>query len=78
MTNKPENPSAFPHTEHDRYGQRHPIQNEGMSLRDYFAAGALQGLLAYEGISSNRKEPEAFAAAAYAVADAMLEQRTKG
>lgn len=44
----------------------------GMSLRDYFAAKALQGLLADTNIQSSAEE---FASRAYDVADAMLEAR---
>lgn len=48
--------------------------NPGMSLRDYFAAKALQGLLA----DTNYREPaEIVAKAAYEAADAMMEERTK-
>lgn len=45
----------------------------GMSLRDYFAAMALQGILAFcpEGCDQQMKGPMA-AADAYAIADAML------
>ena len=46
--------------------------NSGMSLRDYFAAKALQGLLADTNIKSSAEE---FASRAYDVADAMLEAR---
>jgi len=46
----------------------------GMSLRDYFAAAALTGLLAAE----KRKETVALdALAAYSFADAMIEMRSK-
>ena len=42
----------------------------GMTLRDYFAAKAMQGLLAY-----GWKTEENIAPKAYAMADAMLKQR---
>jgi len=48
------------------------LQQDGMSLRDYFAAAALQGLLADP---SNGWEAEEYAEASYAMADAMLEAR---
>lgn len=51
-----------------------PSDNEGMTLRDYFAAKALQGLLAFPDSEGSRQE---FAAEAYAFADAMLEARQK-
>ena len=45
----------------------------GMTLRDYFAAKAMQGLLA----NTVRATEERFALQAYLVADAMLEVRKK-
>lgn len=47
------------------------VQQQGMSLRDYFAAAALQGLIADGGGASW----EADANAAYKAADAMLRAR---
>jgi hypothetical protein len=44
----------------------------GMTLRDYFAAKAMQGLLADQTIKA---EPEEFAYEAYNMADAMLKAR---
>lgn len=45
----------------------------GMSLRDYFAAAALQGMVAgSQGLAITRKE---FARDSFALADAMLEAR---
>jgi hypothetical protein len=46
----------------------------GMSLRDYFAASCLRGLLNNE---SNPKDAEAFATDAYRFADAMLKVRER-
>jgi len=46
------------------------FDNEGMSLRDYFAAKALQGLLANP---SHTLEDQEYSEAAYMLADAMLE-----
>lgn len=46
----------------------------GMSLRDYFAAAALTGLLAHPNQST---DVPAFAKAAYHFADAMLKEREK-
>lgn len=43
------------------------VQQQGMTLRDYFAAAALQGLMAHYGGFCDRD-----AKAAYAAADAML------
>ena len=53
---------AFPVEQHDK---------DGMTLRDYFAAKAMQGLLASD-VNAAR---HIFAAQAYAMADAMLEAR---
>ena len=50
----------------------------GMSLRDYFAAKALQGLLSYTYASERfRGDLKVAAIEAYEIADAMLEAREK-
>jgi hypothetical protein len=49
------------------------IHDEGMDLRDYFAAKAVQGLLA----SDTFAPVEEFARRAYQIADAMMEERGK-
>ena len=56
MNNPPAFPSVFDH-------------ERGMTLRDYMAAKAMQGIL-FEGL-----EPEETAKHAYAMADAMLKAR---
>ena len=56
--------SAFPYTEHCR---------EGMTLRDYFAAKAMQALLTRETRIS--EDAMLYAGAAYDVADAMMKAR---
>jgi hypothetical protein len=51
---------------------------KGMDLRDYFAAKAMQGLLASEEFLVTTKADKAIrcvAEAAYAIADAMMEAR---
>jgi hypothetical protein len=53
---------------------------EGMTLRDYFAAKALNGLLAgcpHDGSVRQHMTGELWAAAAYRAADAMLAERAK-
>ena len=45
---------------------------KGMSLRDYFAATALSGLLQY---SNDSYDDDAIAQLAYSLADAMMEAR---
>ena len=46
-------------------------QEEGMTLRDYFAAKALQGLISTEGAGS----AERYAEISYKLADAMMKAR---
>jgi hypothetical protein len=46
----------------------------GMTLRDYFAAKAMLAMLAHPD-SKSTASPQTYAAAAYTMADAMLEQR---
>jgi len=62
---------AFPTPRYER-GDMYSL---GMTLRDYFAAKALQGICANQ---DNRayKNPETFAVAAYTLADAMLAARS--
>lgn len=53
--------------------------NDGMSLRDYFAASAMQGLIASEAFHGPlyQQQPSMAASFAYEVADAMLSERSK-
>jgi len=68
MTKKPDNPFAFPVHQND--------VEEGMTLRDYFAAKAMQGWMA----SPNRgtANMDLIAASCFAQADAMLLERERG
>ena len=50
------------------------IVNEGMTLRDYFAAKAMQGFMANKA-NPMHFQPENDAAWAYTIADAMLKAR---
>jgi len=59
---------AFPHTNH------HGHKLEGMTLRDYFAAKVMQGLLATD-IDCGPKYAQIIADNAYGLADAMLKAR---
>ena len=52
-----------------------PGYAHGMTLRDYFAAKAMQGLLAQSQGTALGSRVEAAAEYAYAMADAMLEAR---
>lgn len=59
----PQVESAYDHSAHEYTGNIY--STGGMTLRDYFAASALQGRQAFT------------AREAYAIADAMLAERTK-
>jgi hypothetical protein len=48
---------------------------EGMSLRDYFAAKAMQGMMARDSFDPGQSTPEQRCALAYIEADAMLKAR---
>lgn len=50
----------------------------GMTLRDYFAAAALTGIIASPACSKANPTWKNVAAKAYAQADAMLAERAKG
>ena len=62
---------AFPTSQSERYPQ---IIEGGMDLRDYFAAKALQGMLASHD-PNKYWVPSEVAKAAYMTADAMMEAR---
>lgn len=73
MSNKltPENPPAFPFVEPPTTCNLNP----GMTLRDWFAGQALQGLLASGPHDINPRE---YAQDSYEYADAMLAARQEG
>jgi len=52
----------------------YPYEGQGMTLRDYFAAKAMQALIATVGANASRAE-EAVCGVAYIYADQMLKQR---
>jgi hypothetical protein len=60
-------------------GPAFPMIEQGMSLRDYFAAAALQGFIADGVVTTDGNTPEEgaqrLALCAYMVADEMLERR---
>lgn len=62
---------AFPTTQYAN-GISPSGHSEGITIRDYFAAKILQGLLADTNVNGSYKE---FATRAYTQADAMLEAR---
>ena len=67
--------NAFPYSgEHTMYGAMgNAVKERGMSLRDYFAAKAMQGTLTNP--EWNHWSTEQHVEYAYAVADAMLNAR---
>lgn len=85
----PENPPAFPRTESRNSEGPVCIQDStarivsvgGMTLRDYFAGQALEGLIAsqdeVEGATTHEQVRSAVVKAAYGYADAMLKERAK-
>ena len=83
MTDRQTGGAAFPVPSYVNVaGETHDVEFQGMTLRDYFAAAALQGLCA--GFSAQDRdwprddEPEGYDVAAehaYQMADAMLKAR---
>jgi hypothetical protein len=51
-------------------------RSEGMDLRDYFAAQAMQAMIAHPE-SDDLRPPSIYALSAYKMADAMMKQREK-
>lgn len=77
-----EDAPAFPIVHPDGSG----VQYFGMSLRDYFAAKAIQGMLCNDALVARHKDvgernlisaDSLMATSAYAIADAMLAERAK-
>lgn len=52
--------------------------DEGMTLRDYFAAKAMQNFLSTVGWNSDQKWFDEISVGAYRMADAMLKHRDSG
>ena len=69
---------AFPMSGFDtRHGQSvQAVYQHGMTLRDYFAAKAMQGMLASD-IECAPEYVPVIVKSAYVLADAMLEERSK-
>jgi hypothetical protein len=67
METRPKNPNAFPA---DTVGETY----SGMSLRDYFATAAMQGLTAKYG-ETRQVSYDSRAKESYKIADAMLKAR---
>ncbi len=71
---KPENPNAFPYViPGDKEKGWDAEILEGMTLRDYFSAKAMQGCCVCDG--PEFPSPTVIAKWSYAVADAMLKER---
>jgi hypothetical protein len=68
-------------TKRDNGGPAFPItgnlQYEGMSLRDYFAAKAMQGMLANRDAWDGERHNDYVATQAYKIADAMIAEGKK-
>lgn len=62
---------AFPYT-----SAQYQCGQEGMTLLDYFAAKAMQGLIADRG-ADNVEDIHDIASDAYSLADAMIAERSK-
>lgn len=76
MTHKHDGGPAFPDPGRAQSAkQRGLLGNPGMSLRDYFAAKAMQGIVTHEDMWNQLDST--IAESAYALADAMLAQREK-
>ena len=75
------NPSAFPHPSAPESWEPYTEAigvSSGMTLRDYFAAKAMQGIMAgILGDGGDWPNREIVVANAYATADAMLAERAK-
>ncbi len=78
MSNKTNNPQAFPLAWRNPAGVEFvDCRNNGMTIRDYFAAKAMQADLFYQGLEG-REDVLHIAGMAYQMADAMLAERMKG
>jgi len=72
MSKEPVNHPAFPVQAYAGDNTNPPVRpNSGMSIRDHFASAALVGLTT----PASAGDPEATAENAYAIADAMLQER---
>jgi hypothetical protein len=68
MSSKPKNEFAFPQLE----GERLKWWGHGMTLRDYFAAKAMQGYIISHGVVLR---PDEVARMSYVISDALLKER---
>ena len=86
MENKPNNPKAFPSKKFDKYesqrmgGTCYSDHESGMTLRDYFAAKALEAIISSKLYCTGDQWASMYDVAAeraYKFADTMLKQREK-
>ena len=68
---------AFPSTFRSIGEPEQQIQRWGMTLRDYFAAKAMQGLVHHFDFGTFRDDPMRLALWSYDAADAMMKAREK-
>lgn len=73
---KPQNPSAFPFVDRSETQNTIMAFSDGMTLRDYFAAKAMQVYL-QEALRTNGASDHSISKASYFTADAMLKEREK-
>lgn len=73
MKDQPSNPPAYPLPEYREFSRSE--RNEGMTLRDYFAAAALQGYFSAPNTPHMNAADEHVAKYCYDMADAMLKVR---
>jgi len=69
---------AFPIPEHTKKDYEFPPQHEGMDLRDYFAAKAMQGFFSIYGnirVDKGNTKVKFIAENSYVLADAMMKAR---
>lgn len=74
---------AFPHTKLERGADGRTwdtseVRYEGMDLRDYFAAKAMQGMLTNQPLRADiMLDGDSLAQSSYQIADAMMKAREK-
>jgi hypothetical protein len=67
---------AYPTNNWQKFVPQSTGYHEGMTLRDYFAAKAMQGMLAND-IDCGPEQVPIIVTSAYVLADAMLKERLK-
>ena len=77
MTTPKDGGPAFPteYVAQNMYGDTAPAYDHGMSLRDWFAGQAINGIVSNAGITNGKWDALAAGEIAYRIADAMLKAR---